>query len=258
MLLNYTLEKNKNKPFIVLLHGLFGDKNNLRALGNFLLDDFSYLLIDLRNHGASNHADDMNYNLMANDLRETVLDLNITNFHLLGHSMGAKVAMQFALLFPDFIDKLILADIAPITYKDNHKNVFLAYDSIFKKLPIKTRFDLDLYLKEFIENASFRMFLLKNFIKKKDGFEFRINYQTIKKNYQNILCFSPFKNHYKKEALFIKGENSNYINLESQKTIKKFFPKSTLKTIDKAGHFLHIEQAKAFNLLIKNYLKNNC
>ena len=107
-------------PPLLMLHGLFGSADNLGGIARLLEPDFRTISVDLRNHGRSPHADEMTYVAMASDVHALMGRLDIRRAHVFGHSMGGKVAMQLALDYPEQVDKLVVADIAPVTYEHHH------------------------------------------------------------------------------------------------------------------------------------------
>ncbi|MEF1291287.1 alpha/beta fold hydrolase, partial [Vibrio sp. M260118] len=122
-LLNYKLEGEGHT--IVLIHGLFGNLDNLGLLARDLKQDHQVLSIDLRNHGLSFQSHQHNYALMAQDVYQLLQHLNLNRYTVVGHSMGGKVAMKLAELAPDQVDKLLVLDMAPVKYtQSRHDNVF--------------------------------------------------------------------------------------------------------------------------------------
>ena len=109
---------------VILIHGLFGSYENLGVIARSLSEQYHIINVDVRNHGRSGHSDQMNYQLMADDLAQTLDALNISKAALLGHSMGGQLAMTLALLYPHRVTKLIAADVAPVAYPARHNNIF--------------------------------------------------------------------------------------------------------------------------------------
>src|SRR5215470_1972503 len=93
---------------LIILHGLFGSLENWHSVSQNLAADFQVFAVDQRNHGRSPHATDMSYQLMSEDLKEFVADQQLGAVNLLGHSMGGKTAMFFALTFPELVQELII------------------------------------------------------------------------------------------------------------------------------------------------------
>src|SRR5262249_50258798 len=110
-------------PPLAILHGLFGSGRNWSSIATRLGAHHRVGAFDLRNHGASPWAATMAYDEMAEDVRASVAALGWSRFALLGHSMGGKVAMLAALRDPGSVERLVVADIAPITYPSRHLGI---------------------------------------------------------------------------------------------------------------------------------------
>jgi len=242
MKLNYK-EFGQGEP-VIILHGLFGTLDNWQTIAKQLAKDFWIFIVDQRNHGRSPHVDELDYRLMAEDLKGFMDQHWIPKAHIIGHSMGGKTAMQFAFDYPDMVDKLTVVDIGPGENKAGHDMIFDALLSLDLE-NIANRSDADDFLKEKIDEYGVRQFLLKNLNRKKEGgYQWKMNLQAIHQNYQNILAAVGGDNVYDGETLFIKGGNSNYIKSEEEKTILGYFPESSIKTIEGAGHWVHAEAPK--------------
>ncbi len=109
---------------IILLHGLFGSSDNWHHIAMRLAEEFHVFALDVRNHGQSPHSDEMNYPLMAGDMREFMDSHGLETATVIGHSMGGKMAMQFALQFPQRMERLVVSDMAPRVYMPRHKRIF--------------------------------------------------------------------------------------------------------------------------------------
>jgi esterase len=242
-----------NKTFgqgdpLIILHGLFGTLDNWQTLGRQISEQYMVYLIDQRNHGRSPHTDAMDYEMMANDLHYFLEDNWIFRANILGHSMGGKTAMQFALQYPDMVNKLIIVDIAPKEYVGGHQPIFDALFSLDLN-NIEARKEADLQLQQQVKDYGVRQFLLKNLARDKasGGFRWKMNLPVIYKHYQDILAppelISPFEG----KVLFIRGGRSGYIADEDFMEIYYWFPNARIETIPKAGHWVH---AEAPNLLL--------
>jgi esterase len=235
------------KPLIIL-HGLFGQSDNWNTLAkNFSENKFEVFTLDLRNHGLSPHSEEWNYNVMAEDILQFLQDNNLYRPIILGHSMGGKVAMTFAINYNGLIDKLIVADIAPVEYPAHHNEILFALNSVdFNNL--HTRKEVDDVLSKIISDFGTRQFLLKNIYWEnipENRMNWRFNLKVICKNYNEILSEVINKSS-NVEALFIKGENSNYILDNHITAINERFSNSKLVSIPNAGHWVHADQPKLF------------
>tara|TARA_B110000483_G_C18198474_1_gene544151 strand:- start:1891 stop:2655 length:765 start_codon:yes stop_codon:yes gene_type:complete len=254
MQLNYKVF-GSGEPLIIL-HGLLGSLDNWQSLAKKYAEHFTVFIVDLRNHGKSPHSDKFSYEDMVEDLREFCETNYIFNCHLLGHSMGGKVAMQFAINYPAYIDKLIIADIAPVRYEPGHNEIFEALRKVDLSL-IKKREEVDQILQEKISNYDVRQFLMKGLTRGEENkFEWKFNLTAIWKNYQNILSTFEASEPFEKPSLFISGGNSSYVNTSNYDVINHYFPNNSKEVIENVGHWLHAESPKVFYEKTFNFLSS--
>jgi esterase len=240
-----------NAPLIIL-HGFFASSRNWRQVAEKLAASFHVYVLDMRNHGSSPHHPIMDYPSMADDLLQFMDAQGITTTSLLGHSMGGKVAMWFALNHPERMDKLIVVDIAPVSYTHSFDNLIQA----LKALPlheISNRRQAELLLASAIPELSYRQFLLQNLILKDGAYCWRIDLDIFHRMAPNIAAF-PSADHlpvYTGKTLFIAGEESGYVKTDNVKTL---FPDATLSFIANAGHWLHVQQPGVFIEQVEKFL----
>lgn len=108
---------------MVILHGLFGSSDNWLTQAKMFASDYHVFTVDLRNHGLSPHDDAFDYASMVDDLDEFFRDHDLSGAILIGHSMGGKAAMNFAISHPDAVGQLVIVDIAPRSYDLDRKSV---------------------------------------------------------------------------------------------------------------------------------------
>ncbi|MCM2680793.1 alpha/beta fold hydrolase [Echinimonas agarilytica] len=239
---------------VLLIHGLFGNLDNLAGLGRALLDaHFRVIQVDVRNHGESPTYASMSYDDMAQDIVSLLDHLNIAECHLVGHSMGGKIAMRVALRQPQRIKALGVADIAPVPYQSHHVNVLKGLDELERK-PTASRKEADTLLAEFIAEAGVRQFLLKNLRWTNGRAEWRLRYPEVKQEYDAIIGWNRIDAQFCQPTLFIKGNDSDYITAEYREEIAKYFPTSKAKIIQGTGHWLHAEKPEAFNRIVLQFL----
>jgi len=238
---------------IVLIHGLFGSYENLGVIARALAGQWQVVNLDMRNHGRSDWYDTMSYALMAEDVKDTLDHLGLDQVILLGHSMGGKIAMEFALRYPDRVNKLILADISPVQNRPRHLEILSALDGIdLNNLQSRQQADQQLALS--ITETGVRQFLLKSLYKEDDHFRWRFNIKALIANYQQLLEAPPSKGPYTGPTLFIKGAESDYLLPEHQSLIQQLFPHSKAKVIMGTGHWLHAEKPVAFAKIVTDFL----
>jgi len=233
------------QPFLIL-HGFLGMSDNWKTLGNQFAENFEVHLIDQRNHGRSFHSNDFSYALMATDLKNYIDHHQLQNCIILGHSMGGKTAMQFALTYPNLVAKLIVADIAPKVYPAHHQYILKALSEV--NFNIQTsRKAIEEVLKKYISENGVVQFLMKNvYRKEKTVLDYRFNLPVLKEKYNEVVKTFSSENTFNKPVLFLKGGNSNYISETDLINIQNNFPQAKIQTIAQAGHWLHAEQPTEF------------
>jgi len=254
---------------VIILHGLYGSSDNWITIGRSLSEKYEVWLLDLRNHGKSPHSSEHNYDVMQEDLKEFMDDNRIDKAILIGHSMGGKVVMQFAVNNPEMISHLIVLDISPKSYLFSlniesdtldHKNIMESMLNVdFKN--VEHRSELDNLLSKRIRSNRIRQFILKNVKRKEDKtFGWRLNIKALYANLEKILDgFSDLGQGIGEEitgfsVLFVKGENSDYITEEDRDKIQNIFPYAEFETINNAGHWLHAEQPDDLLKTLKNFI----
>lgn len=251
----YFRKMGSGRP-LVILHGLFGSSDNWLSIGKALSEEYEVFLVDQRNHGQSFHSNDHNYEVLAQDLLAFLKDQKLagskTKPILIGHSMGGKTAMTFALGHPDALEKLVVVDISPRGYNVHHDSILDGLKSI-NLTDITTRKEADEVLAKSVPELGVRQFLLKNLARSGEGFEWKLNLDALEKNLERIV--EEVKGEPAEiPALFMKGEHSNYIRDTDKLLISKLFPNSTVVTIHDAGHWVHAEQPEAFLETLKSFL----
>lgn len=236
----------KGKPLLIL-HGFLGMSDNWKTLGNrYAAEGMEVHLLDQRNHGKSFHSSDFDYTFLANDLANYIRHHAIETPLLLGHSMGGKTVMQYAVDHGDNIAKIIIADIAPKYYPPHHQDIMNALDSLDFGT-ITNRKEADDQLAKQLSNLGIRQFLLKNlYWKTKEQLAFRFHLEVLKNKMEEIGDGLDPMATYLGKTLFLRGEKSEYILPSDYDTIKRHFPNSEIQTVSKAGHWLHAENPDEF------------
>jgi len=231
----------------VILHGFLGMSDNWKTLGRlFGKEGFEMHLVDQRNHGHSFHDEEFNYQVLVEDLKAYCDNYQLENIILLGHSMGGKTAMLFAVTYPELVSKLIVADISPRFYPIHHDRILNGL-SAFNFDELKSRGEADKMLEHYVSDFGTRQFLLKNlYWIEKGKLALRINLKVLKENVGEIGEELPMYSVFNGDTLFLRGEKSEYILDQDRSLIEKHFPNSEIITIANAGHWLHAEKPKDF------------
>ncbi|QHI38217.1 Esterase YbfF [Kordia antarctica] len=246
MILHSNILGETGKPLLIL-HGFLGMSDNWKTLGKkFAKEGFQVHLIDQRNHGRSFHSDEFNYDVLTEDLKRYCEHHKLDTISLIGHSMGGKTAMLFAVNNPEMLDKLVIVDIGPKFYPTHHEQILAGLSAIQEEM-LASRSDAEDVMKKFVPDFGTRQFLLKNLYWKLDKtLGMRVNLDVLIENVEEIGEALSGVATYEKETLFLKGDKSEYIQVGDEALIHQYFPKATIQEVSKSGHWLHAENPKEF------------
>lgn len=245
--------QDPNKPWLVLIHGLFGSLDNLAVIRRGFENSHNVVSIDLPDHGSSYYSSEFSFVNYAQAIVDLLNDLEVKQCQLLGHSLGGKVAMKIALTHPKLVEKLVIADIAPVEYSPRHYDVINGLSAV--NLPeIKTRNDAAKAMAEHIVEPGVIQFLLKSLYKSEHGWQWRFNLPLLIRDYPKLSQAIESKNQFSNPVLFVKGGQSDYLLAEHKPAIDKLFPNSKAKIIGSAGHWLHSQKPDLFNRIVAEFL----
>ncbi len=238
---------------LIILHGLFGSSDNWYSLAKVFAERFTVYVVDQRNHGQSPHDEEHNYPALVEDLKEFITDNKIQQPIVLGHSMGGKTAMNFAVKYPALLSKLIVVDIIPKQYPIHHDHILEGLDAIDLK-QLTSRAEADAILSQFVPEADVRQFLLKNLSRSSTGgFEWKINLRAIDRNIEAMGVGMVYTGKYEGSTLFIKGSRSNYFASGDEKLVSSIFPRVEWKTLE-TGHWVQAEKPQEFAQTVLEFL----
>lgn len=246
-----------NFPPLIVFHGLMGSSRNWQAAGADLGRHFKVYCLDLRNHGQSPHASPHSYEAMREDVFAWMDGMGLSRAHLLGHSMGGKLAMSIACGHPERVRSLTVVDIVPKAYPSSHDSEYVAMRSIdLEALPSRTA--ADRYLVEAVPDWGKRQFMLTNLARRSDGVGFRwiIDIEALESNRKEIES-SPIgaADRYEGPALFLMGGRSEYFDSADTPLIEQSFPKAEIHILEQSGHNPHFEFREEFVSRVANFAK---
>jgi esterase len=259
--------KYGNGPPIFILHGLYGSSDNWVTIARSLSENFAVYLPDQRNHGQSPHSDTHDYDSMSQDLFELTRELKINKIFLAGHSMGGKVAVDFAMKWPEMINSLIIIDISPFRSEDPEKKFFKEHKHILESVlstdlsKIGSRAQAEAFLAKNIESEKTRGYILKNLQRTTESkFLWKMNVKSLYDNLEKIVDGQPRPTIDTEPVTgfpvtFIKGEDSDYLPLDELSAIQKLFPAAEIITVKNAGHWLNAERPDAIIEILLKQLK---
>jgi esterase len=232
---------------LVIVHGLFGQAKNWNALAKRFGENFTVHALDLRNHGNSPHLSGMTYAEMADDVAHYLAVHDLNQAAMIGHSMGGKVAMYLALTAPATLSRIIVADIAPVSY-DHDFTTHLTAMADIDLASLKSRGEADKILASHIGDSGIRAFLASNLNRSSsDGWTWQVNRHAIADSMTAITGWPEMAGHqFNGPALFLAGSHSDYATPDMMPSIRQSFPAAEYDVIAEAGHWLHAEQPDRF------------
>jgi esterase len=252
--MNLHFEAVGEGPSLIILHGLLGSADNWRSMSRRLGAHYKVFAVDLRNHGRSPHSDIFDYDVMIADLREFMEQQALRRSMLLGHSIGGKVAMQFAIDYPEQVDRLVIVDIAPKPYEPSQRYIFQALRSL-DLTRYKSFADVDAALAADVSDQSLRQFLLKNLARDENRrLRWKVHLEAIDRNYDKLGQGLAPERTFDKPTLFIRGGRSNYIEDDDAPLIRQIFPQAEIATLPEAGHWAHVDAPEEFFQTVLNFL----
>ena len=241
-MLNYLTYGDENSSPLMIIHGLYGSGRNWGVIAKRLSNNFYVIAVDLRNHGESPWFDSHNYHDMAEDLAEVITYLKIRP-DIIGHSMGGKAAMVLALKNPNLVNRLLIADIAPVKYEHDQSKFIEAMQKVDLS-KVEKRSEAIMALSNFVEDKSLQSFFTQSLDLKTKSW--KLNLDILSSEMHEILGFPKIDGKFSGHTLFFRGENSEYIRAEHREVINSLFKKARFATLKDAGHWLHAEKPREF------------
>lgn len=281
-----------DKTPVVFIHGLLGSSMNFRTMCRKpeISGARNAYSVDLRNHGSSPHSPDASWAAMAADVAAFIRSLGIERAHVVGHSLGGRVAIATALLHPETVKRLIVVDVAPVDYQaandageDNGKEVTQSSFSVLqamKHLDLahlsavgadRTQLDEALALQPGMKDAFVRGFVLQNCVPTPGAngrleWTWRVGLDELLNSYHSTLTRWPYlvsdadkttagnaSATIPHETLFIGGGKSPYMR-GHEAAIRALCPSAHIEMVAGAGHYVHSEKPAEFVGLVSPFL----
>lgn len=237
-------------PPLLIVHGLYGSGRNWGVIAKRLSDERQVITVDQRNHGDSFWDDDHSYAAMASDLSE-VIAAHGGRADVLGHSMGGKAAMVLALTHPDKVNRLIVADIAPVSYGHSQIQYIEAMRAV-DLTRVEKRADASAQLARHVPETSLQAFFTQSLDLKAK--RWKLNLDGLAAAMPLILGFPDIEGRFDAPSLFLSGSESDYVLPEHRPAIRGFFPKARFARLPGAGHWLHAEKPREFESAVRTFL----
>ncbi|QNT79015.1 alpha/beta fold hydrolase [Entomobacter blattae] len=250
-----------HEPPVLFLHGLFGKARNMQRFQKALFPTYDSLAMDLRNHGQSPHGE-TNLIVMAEDVKETLQAHHIPPCIVVGHSLGGKIGMLLALLYPELVKGLVVADIPPAVTGHGMKPLAekmyqTPFPERFSYQGLNERQAAEQWLHHISDVPRIQQLLMQNIdFSLKNPPKWSIGVAEIWHGIDTIQGWPdlPPDLSYPGPCLFIKGECSPYITEDHFPLIKKLFPTYQLTILKEAGHWLQVDNREGFIESIVSFL----
>jgi pimeloyl-ACP methyl ester carboxylesterase len=239
-------------PPLVVAHGLFGSARNWGAIGKRLGLERRVLVVDMRNHGDSPRSAEHGYAAMAGDLAETI-EAAGGRADVLGHSMGGKAAMVLALTLPARVNRLIVADMAPVAYGHSQIEYVRAMQGLDLGA-VARRSEADAALARAVPEPSIRAFLLQSLAFEEGRASWKLNLEALERRMPEIMDFPEHDAVFEGPTLFVTGAASDYVRPAHWDRIRTLFPAAEHVEIPGAGHWVHAEAPQRFIAAVTGFL----
>ncbi len=231
-------------PPLLVLHGVFGAAKNWRAHAKRIGGGRRVLAVDLRNHGDSPWDDRNDYPAMAEDVAALIEKVG-GRAAVLGHSMGGKTAMTLAETRPELLERLIVADIAPVAYSHDLTAEIAAMEAV-DLTALSRRSEVEAALAERLEDPGVRAFLAHGARLDVTPPRWSVNLEAIKRWMPEIISYPQLDGCFEGPTLFLHGGASNYVLPAHRSLILRRFPNAEFETLEGAGHWLHVDRPREF------------
>ncbi|MBT3253007.1 MAG: alpha/beta fold hydrolase [Candidatus Marinimicrobia bacterium] len=239
---------------LIILHGLFGSSDNWHTLARRWGQSFQVFTLDQRNHGSSPHESAMNYAELTQDLHQFIAQERLENVHIVGHSMGGKVGMRFASHNPDMVKSLTVLDIGLDRVEGKHDLILKALSAINPD-EFSSRDEIKMELQNLIPSPPIQQFLLKNILRRLDGsLAWKFNRDALLDHYNDLTMNLELEQSFIGSVLFLRGENSDYLEPSLPTEILQYFPLAQIQTVEGAGHWLHADKPDVLSTLVLDFI----
>ncbi|XP_047349083.1 protein ABHD11 isoform X1 [Vespa velutina] len=262
-----SMKENSNVTIhpIVIMHGLFGSKNNWNSLSKAIhqKSQRKVIAVDARNHGDSPHSSEMSYKHMAKDIVQLLNDLELEKAILIGHSMGGSTMMYLALHYPELVEKLVVVDMSPARPSPSLTEMVKIF-KVMRSITLdgspslsKARKMAEEQLAKVVKPLALRQFLTMNLVEAEPGkYKWRVNLPVLEQNFSTEIAIFPnvAEKVYMGPTLFIGGSNSDYIKIEDHPAIKKLFTRAEFLYVAGADHWVHADKPAEFIKIVTNFI----
>ena len=251
------------KP-IFILHGLFDCSLSWNPIASQLSSTFSIHNLPLRNHRDAKRCPTMSFDEMADDIKQYADENGIEKFIFVGHSLGGKTAMQFALKYPQMIEKLVVVDISPCRMNSLVEHNPIITNLLNQILAIKNLPLSDFHsLAEFAKGISTfdddtKRAIIGNIKYDGKAFSWYLDIDAVFNNFDKLTGGFNVDDFIDKKievpTLFIRALDSEFLPSSDYKAAKYIFPNCEIVEIPGCTHRIHLEKPQLLAEEISKYL----
>lgn len=251
-ILHHPAQSEPVQPPLLIVHGLFGSARNWGVIARRLAATREVLAVDMRNHGMSPRQATQGYHDMAEDLAE-VISAHGGRMDVMGHSMGGKASMHLALTHAGMVNRLVVADIAPVAY-DHDQSRYIEAMRGLDLTRLHSRSEADRRLSALLDDPALRAFFLQSLDLKADPPRWRLNLDVLEAEMDKIVGWPGTSGRFDGPTLFLTGAESHYVKPEYRDTIRSLFPAARFAKLPGAGHWLHADKPREFEETLRVFL----
>ena len=236
---------------LVLVHGYLGSSKMWSLQKEFLSKNFRVISPALPGFGESYKAQSLNsINAIAKFVFKCLDEKKITEFHLMGHSMGGMIVQEMVKISGDRIKKLICFATGSIGDIPGRFETMDTTRERLKKDGLKETVNR-VPKKWFVEGNKAKYYYLCEYAVKNISIQSADNALIAMKNWRG---YENLKN-IKQDTLIIWGDRDVSYNFDQVDTLKKNIPNSKLEIFKGCCHNVHLEEPQKFNETVKNFLE---
>ncbi|HDR8061450.1 2-succinyl-6-hydroxy-2,4-cyclohexadiene-1-carboxylate synthase [Bacillus thuringiensis] len=247
---------------LLLLHGFTGSMETWRSFIPSWSEQFQVIVVDLVGHGKTESPEDVTHYDIRNaavQMKELLDYLHIEKAHILGYSMGGRLAITLACLYPEYVHSLLLENCTA---------------GLENEVDRKERREKDDRLADKIEREG-----IESFVSMWENIPLFETQKRLAENVQEAVRKERLANNPKGLANSLRGMGTGaqpswwkelhnlkipvlLMNGEYDekffrilKNIEKSVSNAKFVKIDGAGHAIHVEQPEKFDTIVKGFLK---
>ncbi|MGN4946217.1 alpha/beta fold hydrolase [Bacillus cereus group sp. MYBK104-1] len=236
-------------PVILFLHGLGGNANNWLYQRQYFKGKWTVISLDLPGHGKSEGLE-INFKEYVNVLYKLCKYLKLQKVVICGLSKGARVGIDFAIQYPDFVSSLIIVNAFPYLEPEDRKKRLEVYDLL--SLHDNGKKWADTLLEEM--GVASNEVIVRGFYQSLQS----INPVHIQRLFAELVDYDqrPLLLNISCSTLIIRGENDDFVPEKYVREFERRLKNTTFIEFKNSGHLPYLEQPSSFNMTVEKFLNH--